>query len=88
MASRRARFVGLLTATIATGCGSSREGSLYVGADDAGTFDPGSGDAAGPGAFDAHVEDNHVTVTFVTLGCTNDCATVQAVGTGGYPPYS
>ena len=89
MTPRRAGLVGLLPAAIALGCGSSGGSSLDVGSDDGGqSFVMGSGDAAGPGAFDAHIEENQVTVTFVTLGCTGDCATVQAVGTGGYPPYS
>ena len=47
---------------------------------------PGT-DASGPGAFDAYIEQNHVTVTFITLSCSGKCATVEAVGTGGYPPY-
>jgi hypothetical protein len=27
-------------------------------------------------------------VKFITLSCSDDCAEVEAVGTGGYPPYT
>ncbi|MGH7434661.1 MAG: hypothetical protein ACRENE_03225, partial [Polyangiaceae bacterium] len=35
-----------------------------------------------------HIEENGITVTFVTLECAGDCAVVQAVASGGNPPYS
>jgi hypothetical protein len=47
-----------------------------------------AGDASGPASLDAHIEQNHVQVRFITLTCADQCATVQAVGTGGYPPYT
>ncbi len=73
------------------GCGSSRGNpySVDVGTDDGGlSFVLGSGDAGGRGALDAHIEENHITITFVTLSCSGGCATVEAVATGGYPPYT
>jgi len=48
----------------------------------------GSGDAGGLAAFDAYIEQDHVAVKFITLSCSGDCATVEAVGTGGYAPYT
>ncbi|MGH7434071.1 MAG: hypothetical protein ACRENE_00180 [Polyangiaceae bacterium] len=72
-------------------CGSGR-GAGYtvdVGADDAG---PGSfgpiGEAGSAAHLAAHVEQNHMTVTFVTLTCADRCADVEAVATGGNPPYT
>jgi hypothetical protein len=75
---------------VAGACGSTGNGGLPG---DVGTFplDGGSfvtGDAAGASGLDAHIEQNHVEVTVVTVGCAGACATVQAVGTGGNPPYS
>jgi hypothetical protein len=77
----------LLTALM-LGCGGAgHDYSLPVGFDDAGGGFAG-GDAGAAGALGAHIEENHVTVTFVTLSCAGDCADVQAVATGGVPPYS
>jgi hypothetical protein len=56
------------------------------GDDDAQSFTPG--DAGGLAAFDADIERDQIAVKFVILNCASDCATVEAVGTGGYPPYS
>jgi hypothetical protein len=76
---------------LSAGCGSG--GSSGV-AGEVGTYPPesglfgGPGDAGGLGALDAHIEENRIAVTFVTLSCTEGCATVNAVGTGGYPPYT
>jgi hypothetical protein len=72
------------------GCGSSgRDGySVFVGTDEGGASFPGSDDASGQEPLDAHVEQNDVTVTFVTLSCASACADVEAVGTGGHPPYT
>jgi hypothetical protein len=93
MTSRRASLVGPLLGAFALSCGSacgSGGGNLYslpVGDDDGGgAF--ARGDAAASAGFDAHIEEKHVTVTFVTVACAGDCATVQAVATGGVLPYS
>jgi hypothetical protein len=73
----------------AVGCGSSGQEQLSLGSDDGGpSFGTGSGDAAGAAALDAYIEQDHVAVKFITLSCSGDCATVQAVGTGGYAPYT
>ncbi len=86
MTPSRAPFVGIPLAALALGCGSS---GLDVGTDEGGASSvfPGT-DASGQGAFDAYIEQNDVTVKFITLNCSGDCATVEAVGTGGYPPYT
>lgn len=71
------------------GCGSSGQGySLDVGGSDAGAFGVTTGDASGVPTFDAYIESDHVALSFVTLACESDCATVEAVATGGTPPYS
>jgi hypothetical protein len=58
-----------------------------VGSDEAGASFPGE-DASASAGLDAHIEENHVAVKIVTLACSGDCATVQAVATGGVPPYT
>jgi hypothetical protein len=59
---------------------------ITVGDDDGGgSFTVGD---ASSGALDAHIDQNGIQVTFVTLDCAGDCATVEAVGTGGHPPYT
>lgn len=83
-----AGFVALLAA----GCGSNgSSGSnacqcLPGESDDAG----GSflGGNAGSAGLDASIEENHVAVTILTLSCAGDCADVEAVPTGGHPPYA
>jgi hypothetical protein len=87
MTPRHARFVGFLPVALALGCGGS-PGNLDVGFDDGGGGLFPIGDASAPGALDAHIEQNHVTVNFVTVSCTGPCADVVAVPTGGYPPYT
>ena len=88
MTPSRARLVALPLAALALGCGSRGE-NLDPGTDEGGpSFVPPGTDACGPGAFDAHIEQSHVTVKFIPLSCSGDCATVEAVGTGGYPPYT
>jgi hypothetical protein len=70
-------------------CGGNGGTSPYsdlVGSNDGGMF-VGS-DATAGSSLDAHIEENNVTVTIVTLNCAGDCATVKAVATGGQPPYS
>jgi hypothetical protein len=80
--------LGLACAT-APGCGSSGQEQLSLGHDDGGpSFAFSGGDARGQAGLDAYVEQNQVEVKIVTLSCSGDCATVQAVGTGGYPPYT
>jgi hypothetical protein len=76
-------------AALAAGCGSS--GSTPLG--EVGSYDAEGGvfegtDAATPAALDARIEEDGVRVTIVTVACAGDCATVEAVGTGGRPPYS
>jgi hypothetical protein len=83
---RRARTAALLLAAVAAGCGSTKDGySLPVGSDDGGNGTFG-GDAGADGtlaALAAHIEENHVAVTIVTVGCSGACADVEAVATGG-----
>jgi hypothetical protein len=73
------------------GCGSVGSGGF---AGNVGTYDPDGGlflrpgDASSPGALDAHIEQNHITVTFVTVSCAGPCADVVAVATGGHAPYT
>jgi hypothetical protein len=84
---------GVLAAPLALclGCGSGGSGGF---AGEVGTYEPdgglflGSGDASASAAFDASIEQNHVAVKFITLSCSGSCAEVQAVGTGGYLPYT
>jgi hypothetical protein len=76
-------FVGPLA------CGS--HGSSYaldVGGDDAGSLDLGDAVAGTSGPLDAQIQQNHVDVKVVRVGCVGRCATVQAVATGGNPPYA
>jgi hypothetical protein len=77
-----------LALVLTAGCGGGGASySLPVGSDDGGS---GSfvGDDAGSGVFEASIQENHVTVKFITLSCARDCATVEAVASGGQPPYS
>jgi hypothetical protein len=86
----RARVIGLLATPFAVGCGASGGASysLDVGSEDGGgSFVLPEGDG-GPAALDAYIVSDQVAVKFITLSCAGDCATVQAVGTGGYPPYA
>src|ERR1700722_10815625 len=69
------------------GCRSSG-GNLYSlpWATTTGAVAPSPGtDATASGAFDAHIEQNHMMVTIVTLTCAGRCADVEAVATGGQP---
>jgi hypothetical protein len=74
-----------------TGCGSGENGGPPG---EVGTYDPDAGfsingaDASGPAALDASIEQRGLQVKFITLSCAGDCAMVQAVGTGGHPPYT
>ncbi len=81
--------VALLIA-LSAGCGTSASPgySLDAGRDDSGNITLATGDAAGARGLDATIERGQVAVRLITLSCAGDCATVQAVGTGGYPPYT
>jgi hypothetical protein len=75
---------------LALACGGNGGTSHYsdlVGSNDGGGMFVGL-DATAGGSLDAHIEQNDVSVTIVTLSCAGDCATVKAVATGGRPPYS
>ena len=86
--SKRAWLVGSLAA-VALGCGGGGNAySLPVGSDDASGGAFLGDDASSTGALDAHIEENHLTITIVTLSCAGDCADVVAVATGGHPPYT
>lgn len=94
------RFVAL-GAVLSIGCSASGSSpSLLIGSDGAGGR-PGGGAASFGGepnvvlrdagvsrALSAHIENGSgVTVEFVTLSCSNDCADVVAVAKGGFEPY-
>jgi hypothetical protein len=84
----RALLLGIVVAVLA-GCGSRGAGYLDVGGTDAGMATFAAGDAGGSlGALDAYIADNNVAVRLITLSCSGQCATVQAVGTGGTAPYT
>jgi hypothetical protein len=85
-----ARILSLL-ASAAVACGGGKGGdSLYVGSDDGddAAFVATDANAASAEPLDAHFQEHQVTVTFVTLHCAGDCADVQAIASGGNPPYS
>jgi len=85
---RRPWIFGFLLTALASGCGGAGDNSLTVGSDEGGSGSFAGADANGAGPLDASIEDNHVAVTIVTLSCAGDCANVQAVATGGHPPYT
>jgi hypothetical protein len=72
-------------------CGTSihSQDSLDGGGDDVGGFTSLGGDASGAeGGLGAYIAQGKVAVKLITSSCSGDYATVQAVGTGGFPPYS
>jgi hypothetical protein len=70
------------------GCGGGgHEYALDLGGDDAGMFASVT-DASPSAALDAYIQQGGMTVSFVTLSCSEGCATVEAVATGGNAPYS
>jgi SprB repeat len=74
-------------ASVAVGCGSaSKDYDLPVGFDDAGGSFVGGDASAEP--LDAYIQENEVQISIVTVSCAGECATVQAVATGGNPPYT
>ncbi|HEX3769470.1 MAG TPA: hypothetical protein VHV30_01340 [Polyangiaceae bacterium] len=79
----------VLAAALA-GCGTpaGTKYTLDVGGDDAGDPAFAGGDAAAGQELDAYIEQGTVAVKLVTLRCAGACATVQAVATGGNPPYA
>jgi hypothetical protein len=80
-----ASFVVLIAA-----CGTSTHSQdSRDGGDDGGSSTFPVGDASGAeGGLGAHIAQGKVAVKLVTVSCSGDCVTVQAVGTGGSPPYS
>jgi hypothetical protein len=85
---RRAWAVALLAAPAALGCGNpSQNDILRVGDNGEGGQFAGD-DSSAAGEFDAHIEEDHVMVKIVVVHCAGECADVQAVATGGHPPYS
>jgi hypothetical protein len=88
VAPRTRSMVPVALLVAACGGGAINRYSLPVGSDDAGAGSFAGGDPGLSGVFDASIEQDHVTVTFVTLTCAGDCADVEAVATGGHPPYA
>jgi hypothetical protein len=43
---------------------------------------------ASASSLDAHIEDQGIVVTFITLSCADSCADIEAIATGGNPPYT
>jgi hypothetical protein len=74
------------------GCGSSGRAGGPLG--EVGTYEVDGGpsfttaEASVAAPLDASIEQNHVAVTLVTVGCAGGCADVEAVATGGHPPYT
>jgi hypothetical protein len=92
MSPRKCAAAGVLVLVLLAaqdGCGSGANGPL---AGEVGVYDDGGpsfvGSDAAAGALDAHIEQNHITVAFVTLSCAGPCADVVAVPTGGQAPYT
>jgi hypothetical protein len=89
MTQQPAPFAALFCLGLAASCGTGRGANyLDVGSDDAGSSFVVSGADAGQADFDAYIDQGQVAVKFITLSCSGDCATVEAFGTGGYPPYT
>jgi hypothetical protein len=83
-------LIGLPLVVAPSGCGSGA-GNGFAG--EVGTYDSDAaslvlakGDG-GPSALDAQIEQNDLVVTFVTVTCSGGCADIQAVASGGHPPY-
>jgi hypothetical protein len=81
--------LALLASTAGCGSAGSSGAPGEVGTYDLdGSVVLASGDAGAPLPLDAHIEDHDIVVTFVTLSCADSCADIEAVATGGNPPYS
>lgn len=84
--------VGIVLCAVFAGACGSKESPGTVG--EVGTYDPDAsgsfagGDGSTSGPLEASIEQDHVVVTFVTLSCAGECAAVQAVASGGHPPYT
>jgi hypothetical protein len=84
-------FVATLVSFSSLGCGSGRS-TGFTGA--VGVQDPDAGitlsgrEAGGSGGLDAYIEQDQVRVKVIILSCPGDCTTIEAVGTGGNPPYT
>jgi hypothetical protein len=94
----RGAYFGLAAFFLGCSAGGGSSGSLVVGKDGSGGFSggpPGTGgelvvtkDGGYATPLSAHVENaKGVTVTFVTLTCSDACAEVRAVASGGFAPY-
>src|ERR1700722_6702282 len=86
--------LSLVALTAACGTAGGPGDPALFGEDDAGTGNvPFTvGDAAGAQGLDAYIFEQgqvgQVGVKVFALSCSGACATVQAVGTGGHPPYA
>jgi hypothetical protein len=80
----------VLSTILLAACGSDGGNgySLDVGSDDGGSGLFQGGEGGGPTPLAAHIEENQLTVSFITVGCAGSCADVVAVASGGNPPYS
>ncbi len=78
----------VISLVAACGTSASSQYALDVGGDDAGNVNLAAGDAASTQGLDAYIEQGAIAVKLITLSCAGECATVQAMGTGGNPPYS
>jgi hypothetical protein len=83
---KRGLALAALVTTLA-GCGSGSDYSLAVSGDDGGTQTFGA-DGGGVTGLDASIEENRIAVQVITLTCSGPCADVQAIATGGTPPYT
>jgi hypothetical protein len=90
MRHRDRAFAAYLPVLVAAcGSGGGADYAVDVGTDDAGggAFGP-VGEAGASASLTAHIEQNGMTVTFVTLSCADRCADVVAVASGGNAPYT
>lgn len=89
---RLARLLILFVSGGAVACGGGSSGgeTRLVGMDDGGTGPTFVMDSsvASTGPLDAYFEEQQMIITFVSLHCAGDCVDVQAVATGGNPPYT
>jgi hypothetical protein len=84
-----ARRVACIACVALAGCGAKGAGGLG----EVGTYPPDmpsfpGGDGGGPGPLDAQIEQNSIAVKVVTVSCAGSCAEIEAVPTGGNPPYT